>query len=274
MEIDAEKSELGPSSEGIPVAVSDGTEIRSPSINVTVAQTTVSAASGQTIVLGGLITQSETEVHRSVPWLSDIPVIGRLFRFDSAACERAELLIILTPHVVKNEEEAERLKKVEAARMHWCLADVHNLHGETGLVDIREGHDLSDGSAETIYPDSDPMGIGIEPPVDGDWDLIEPIQPPNLDEKLDRAPTQAPAPKETPSARSESVNGYRVGQSDRSSAPVAPAIPSPTNTTQYGPNSYGPAMPAQYPAYSTPATYNAPYGTAATAATPPQYPAY
>lgn len=276
MEIDAEKSELGPASEGIPVAVSDGTEIRSPSINVTVAQTTVSAASGQTIVLGGLITQSEAEVHRSVPWLGDIPVIGRLFRYDGTTCERAELLIILTPHVVKSEEEAEHLKKVEATRMHWCLADVHNLHGDTGLVDIREGHDLSDGSAETIYPDADPMGIGIEPPADGDWDSIEPIQPPAFQEKLDQAPTQepqpTPAPMEAASAPSGSANRYRVGQADRSSTPVAPAIPSPTSTTQYGPLPNGQVVPAQYPAYSSPPAYNTPYGVPATAAAPTQYP--
>jgi general secretion pathway protein D len=203
-------------------------------------------------------------------------VIGRLFRYDGTTCERAELLVILTPHVVKNEEEAERLKKIEASRMHWCLADIHSLHGETGLVDIREGHDLSDGSAETIYPDADPMGIGIEPPADGDWDSIDPIQPPAFQEKLDQSPTPAPqpapVPKEAPSAQTGSPGRYRVGQADRSSAPIAPAIPSPTSTSQYGPVPYGQTAPAQYPAYTTPAAYNAPYGVPTTAAAPAQYP--
>jgi general secretion pathway protein D len=270
MEIDAEKSDIDKVSNGIPVAVSDGKEILSPSINVTQAQTTVSAASGQTIVLGGLITQSESEVHRRVPWLSDIPVIGRLFRFDSATCKRAELLIILTPHVVKNEEEAERLKKIEATRMHWCLADVHELHGDTDLVDIREGHDLSDGSAETIYPDADPMGLGIEPPADGNWDSIDVIQPPAFQEKLDRGPTNDGQP--TPAQQKVSP------EQARSSTPAAPTFPSPASTTQYGPISNGPlpggqVMPTQYPAYSTPATYNAPYGVPSTATAPTQYPA-
>ena len=278
MEIDAEKSDLDKVSNGIPVAVSEGKEILSPSINVTVAQTTVSAASGQTIVLGGLITQSEAEIHRSVPWLSQIPVLGRLFRYDATTCERAELLIILTPHVVQNEQEAERLKKIEAARMHWCLADVHELHGDTGLVDIREGHDLSDGSADTIFPDADPMGIGIEPPADGDWDSLDVVQPPALQEKLDQAPNQkakpTSAPTKTPSAQTKSSGQYRVGQTERLPTPVVPAIPSPTSTTQYGPIPNGQVMPAQYPAYSSPATYNAPYGVPATRAVPAQYPAY
>lgn len=272
MEIDAEKSDLGPINEGIPVAVSDGTEIRSPSINVTMAQTTVSAASGQTIVLGGLITQSDMVLSRRVPWLSDIPVIGHLFRFDGKTCKRAELLIILTPHVVKDQDEAERLKRIEAARMHWCLADVHRLHGDTGLVDIREGHDLSDGSAETIYPDADPMGVGVEPPADGDWNSVEVIQPPAFQEKLKQSPQPTPAPKKAPAKKAGS--GDRVGQTDRQSMPVAPLIPSPAATTQYGPVPYGQVTPAEYPSYSNPTTYNAPYGPPATAAVPNPYSTY
>ena len=61
MEIDAEKSEVGPEIDGIPVSISaTGEVIRSPRVNITTAQTTVSAASGQTIVIGGLITTSNT----------------------------------------------------------------------------------------------------------------------------------------------------------------------------------------------------------------------
>ena len=261
MEVDAEKSELDTTTEGIPVAVSDGTEIRSPSINITLAQTTVSAASGQTVAIGGLITQSETVIHRSVPWLSEIPVLGNLFRYDGTTCKRAELLIILTPHVVKGAEEAERLKQVEAARMHWCLSDVHELHGDTGLVNIAEGSDLSDGSAEAIYPDADPMGQGIQPPADGNWDSLKVIEPPTLQEKLNQAPAnQSPQPTPAPQ--------------DSSSVPV---IPSTNATTQYGPVApYGqPAAPTQpYPAYSTPAAYNTPYSVPSTAAVPSQYPVY
>ncbi|MHB8897262.1 MAG: secretin N-terminal domain-containing protein [Thermoguttaceae bacterium] len=276
MEIDAEKSDLDRISEGIPVAVSEGTEIRSPSINVTMAQTTVSAASGQTIVLGGLITQSESVIHRSVPWLGDIPVIGNFFRFDGQTCKRAELLIVLTPHVIKNQEEAERLKRVEAARMHWCLADVNQLHGETGLVDISEGHDLSDGSAETIFPDADPLGSGVEPPRDGNWESLDVIQPPGLEEKLDKAPRAAPRPTPAPPV-APPVPPAMQGQTPAGPHPpeqssAVPAIPSPSAGTQYAPVPYNQYAPSPYPAYSTPASYNVPYGPAATAAVPTPYP--
>lgn len=129
MEINAEKSDVGPESEGIPISVSaSGQVIRSPRINTTRAQTTVSAADGQTIILAGLITKSRSVTNRRIPGLSDIPILRHFFRYDIDESSRSELLIILTPHVVRSEEDIERVKQIEAARMHWCLADVVALH--------------------------------------------------------------------------------------------------------------------------------------------------
>ena len=57
--------------------------IRSPRIDRALAQTTVSALDGQTIVLGGMITTEKTSVNRKVPGLGDFPLIGDLFRYDA-----------------------------------------------------------------------------------------------------------------------------------------------------------------------------------------------
>jgi type II secretion system protein D len=155
MEIDAEKSSLGPESEGIPISISaTGGVIRSPRIDTTLAQTTISAADGQTVVLGGLITNSKSQTQRKVPWLGDVPLIGRLFRYDGMVRRKTELLIIMTPHVVRSQEDADRIRRLEAARMHWCLADVGRLHD---VDDLRSRHDEW-GDAETIviYPDGQP----------------------------------------------------------------------------------------------------------------------
>ena len=173
MELDAEKSDLGPLQEGIPVAISEGQEIRSPTINVTTAQTTVSANSGETIVLGGLITKSASQIHRRVPLLADIPILGHLFRYDSQVCRRTELLIILTPHVVRNQEEAERLKQCEAARMHWCLGDVQQIHGDTGLWKFK-GCTGPNGEAAVIYPDFNPRGSTLKESVPGEGSRLDP----------------------------------------------------------------------------------------------------
>ena len=165
MEIDAEKSEVGPESEGIPVsATSDGTVVRSPRINVASAQATVSAADGETIVLGGLISTKRKEHHRKVPWLGDIPIVKYLFRYDSVSTSRTELLIILTPHVLRSEADMERLKQTEMARMSWCASDVFNLHGEIigePLMGSMFLNSLQDNDVEVIYPHEDPRGQRI-----------------------------------------------------------------------------------------------------------------
>lgn len=131
MEINAEKSDVGPEAEGIPISISAaGQVIRSPRINTTRAQTTVSAADGQTIILAGLITKSRSQTNRRIPGLSDVPILRHLFRYDVEDSSRTELLIILTPHVVRSEEDIERVRQIEAARMHWCLADVVAIHDD------------------------------------------------------------------------------------------------------------------------------------------------
>ena len=151
MEIDAEKSEMGPDAEGIPVSSSEGQIIRSPKINTTTAQTTVSAMSDQTVVLGGLIAKSKNEFHRKVPLLGDIPLLGRLFRYDGTSNSRTELLIIMTPHIVRNESDMEAIKRAEAARMNWCLCDVIKIYGDAGLRGRTDR--WSDAETQVIYPD-------------------------------------------------------------------------------------------------------------------------
>ncbi len=169
MQIDVEKSEVGPESEGIPLSVNaQGDVLRSPRINTVTAQTTVSGVDGQTIVLGGLITKSETKVHRRVPVLASIPVLGHLFRYDLKSIRKTELMIILTPRIVRTPEEAEYLKRVESARMSWVLSDVNNMHGGDGLYSRYEPFGEP---AMVVYPDLNPDGFlpteGVPTPMDG-----------------------------------------------------------------------------------------------------------
>ena len=159
MEVDAEKSDLGSESDGIPVSVSlDGTVVRSPRINTTTAQATVSAADGETVILGGLITKRSEEIHRKVPVLGDVPLLNSLFRFDSVITQRTELLIILTPRVIRSPEDNERIKQAEMARMSWCAADVYEMQGDIDYM-IDPALLLPDEvDTEVIYPDQDPRG--------------------------------------------------------------------------------------------------------------------
>jgi general secretion pathway protein D len=162
MEIDAEKSEL--SGEGVPISISvTGDVLRSPIIDTTRAQTTVSARSGQTVILGGLITKTRDTSASSIPYLGDIPVLGNLFRFDSVSEQRTELLIIMTPYIVRKPEDADALNQIETQRMSWCLADVIDIHGDAGLT--AGGISGNQLPTEIIYPDRTPAASELPPPA-------------------------------------------------------------------------------------------------------------
>jgi general secretion pathway protein D len=178
MEIDAERSDVGPEAEGIPIFVSTGGQtVRAPRINITTAQTTVSAANGQTIILSGLIMKTKTETRRKVPYLGDVPVVGSLFRYDFTQLKRKELLIIMTPHVILKEQDAEAVKRTEAARINWCLADILKMHGDGGLRSRQD--DWSDGDTQTIHPDRKPTVDAPKPPVPAEPQLqLAPAAPP------------------------------------------------------------------------------------------------
>ncbi len=68
----------------------------------------ISVSDGQTVILGGLVTQTKTEEEGGIPLLKDLPWIGKyLFGYTSYSDKRDELLVFLTPHVFKTSEEAQ-----------------------------------------------------------------------------------------------------------------------------------------------------------------------
>lgn len=70
-----------------------------PTINSRVLDSTVRLKDGETIILGGLIQDTETENFNKVPILGDIPLIGKLFTNRSTNNTKSELIIFITPHV-------------------------------------------------------------------------------------------------------------------------------------------------------------------------------
>ncbi|TMQ50482.1 MAG: type II and III secretion system protein, partial [Candidatus Eisenbacteria bacterium] len=69
-------------------------------INTSEADTRVMVDDGQTAVIGGLIRTNESQVRRGVPLLKDLPLLGMLFRSNSAVQQNRELIIFVTPKIV------------------------------------------------------------------------------------------------------------------------------------------------------------------------------
>jgi general secretion pathway protein D len=82
---------------------------QSPSFSTREAETTAVVQDGETILIGGIIDDAITHTRTGVPFLMDIPVLGRAFRSDSDTVDRTELLITITPSVIRSKDEARRV---------------------------------------------------------------------------------------------------------------------------------------------------------------------
>ena len=103
LDIVQEVSDVGATSTAAGTTVTEGI---TPTISQRRIASTVAVNSGETIALGGLIRDANTETVTGVPLLSDIPILGNLFKTTSNIKRRTELLVLLTPRVVRNSGDA------------------------------------------------------------------------------------------------------------------------------------------------------------------------
>ena len=72
-------------------------------------RTTVIVDDGQTIVLGGLIQDTSNDAETRVPFLSNLPLLGGLFRQTAVTSNKTNLLIFLTPHIISTRDDVDRV---------------------------------------------------------------------------------------------------------------------------------------------------------------------
>ena len=78
----------------------------SPTINKKEIESFVAVHDGETIVLGGLIDEGNTDNDAGIPFLHDVPWIGPLFGNKSYKKEKNELVVLITPRVVKSKQDS------------------------------------------------------------------------------------------------------------------------------------------------------------------------
>lgn len=91
--------------QGVNVATSTGTQ---PTIDKRELETQVMVNNGETVVLGGVFEQTKNDNVSKVPLLGDVPLLGYLFRNTNKTNTKRELLIFVTPQILKNGTVAER----------------------------------------------------------------------------------------------------------------------------------------------------------------------
>ena len=82
-----------------------GSPVFAPNLNIRSADTVVVTPDSQTVVIGGLISNNKSTSDSKVPILGDIPLFGQLFRHSAKSNNKNELLLFLTPHIVRAPDQ-------------------------------------------------------------------------------------------------------------------------------------------------------------------------
>jgi general secretion pathway protein D len=98
-------------------SVTDTSSIQSPTISRRSAKTTLAVQSGDTTVLGGLISERRTFATSGVPLLSRIPLVGALFGNQGYRTQKTELIVLITPQVVVNSSQSKMVTDEIKRRM-------------------------------------------------------------------------------------------------------------------------------------------------------------
>src|SRR5208283_126185 len=121
-----------------------------PTTTIRSASTTVLVQDHRTAVVGGLMSNNDNIQRQGVPWISDIPVLGNFFSDTSKDKMKDNLIVFLTPHVVRNKTDLRALALDERARF-------------TSSLGPREMRDMPASSVNSIY---DPTFSVSVPPAE------------------------------------------------------------------------------------------------------------
>ncbi|WP_144822302.1 secretin N-terminal domain-containing protein [Marinobacter piscensis] len=88
-----------------------------PTILNRAVETSLTLRDGGSVVLGGLISKTNSQGEQGVPWLGKLPLLGPLFRTDSDSTSTTELMVMVVPYVVRNDEEARNVSELLRERI-------------------------------------------------------------------------------------------------------------------------------------------------------------
>ncbi len=141
---------------GDPAFDLDPVTLKIPRFKNAEVNTQVVVNDGETIVLGGMITEQLREYHDKVPFLGDLPMVGRFFRADGSYQEKRNLLIFVTTRVITSSGESFKEKSARELQLAAQRGDDE---------DIEIGMEPEPGEDE--YAPADDEGFGDDPADDG-----------------------------------------------------------------------------------------------------------
>ncbi len=94
-------------------------------------ETTVWVKDGNTIVIGGLIDETENRTKYRVPILSKIPLLGMLFKSKTNSLDKKNLYVFITPHIIENPSEAQKVYEDKKGHIESIQESVIRMYNDT-----------------------------------------------------------------------------------------------------------------------------------------------
>ena len=224
------------------VVASTANNVNGPTTTIRSASTTVLVQNHRTAVIGGLMSNNDNYARQGIPWISDIPVLGNLFSDTSSDKMKDNLLVFLTPHVVRNKTDLRALALDQRSRFVNSLGP-------------REMKDMPASSIRSLYDPS--FSVAVPPAADLNMQNNS-VEPPGATPEGDKptpfnteeipAPTSSSgSPAAAPPAPAASANPGEasappsMAAADTSTTPASPEMAAPDPSVPAAPTTPPPS---------------------------------
>jgi general secretion pathway protein D len=136
-----------------------------PTTNKRSASTTVVVKDRETMVIGGLIRDNVTSSTMKVPLLGDIPILGWLFKYKTSKVEKTNLMIFITPHIIKTPEESALLTKQREDVLNEFRKEYHIEKKSSGPSSMEEPTDKRGSVEPAVVSTNNGAGAVKSPPT-------------------------------------------------------------------------------------------------------------
>ncbi len=116
--------------------------ILGPTTSKRAAKTVIVAKDQETVVIGGLMQDRVIKSSNKTPILGDIPILGWLFRYDTTKKEKVNLLLFLTPYIIRDQSD---FRKIFERKMKERQEFVERFYGESAVYTVPIDYDRKEG---------------------------------------------------------------------------------------------------------------------------------
>jgi general secretion pathway protein D len=179
--------------QGMKDRVASQNETLGPTWTERSVETRVLVGDQQTIVLGGMMQERETSSSTKVPLLGDIPVLGNLFKYTTKSKQKMNLLILLTPYIIKSQVDLQMILERKQREHAEFAGALHHLNGQKYLprVDYTRKRGVVEEINRTLQDIEDDIAArrALRKPVYVKPGLVEPSA--SVEPQAEASPTSA-----------------------------------------------------------------------------------